>query len=197
MEEADLERLRRMDWAVIAAQVLNFARRCVGNRGRQGEALPTGTSVEHLTRDAIAEFWQNPERCPQDCSLNVFLCGLVRHKVYNLFKRQEALTTDRDAEIEDFEAPSGAAAPDRVVAIKDEFMTAISLLSEDSAIKGKPDHQLVLTALSCGAFEAPELADATALPITRIYQIQREIRAVYPRIKKVLNTMRGDSHDSR
>ena len=54
-------------------------------------------------------------------------------------------------------------------------LAAIALLAGHPAVKGKADHELVVTALGCGCFDPDELAKETKLPIKRIYQVQREL----------------------
>ena len=76
-------------------------------------------------------------------------------------------------------------------------MAAVSMLSEHAAVKGKPDHEIVVTALSCGSFGYDELERDTGLSRNRIYQVQRELNDLYPEIKKKLHTMKGDHHDSQ
>lgn len=76
-------------------------------------------------------------------------------------------------------------------------MAAITMLSEHPDLKGKPDHELILTALSCGSFGYEELARDTGLPIKRIYQVQRELNAIYPDIKRKLHTKKGADYDSK
>lgn len=198
MNDDELEHLRALDWEEIAAKVANFA--CSEARTRygwNGSAMTKGTSPEDLACDAIAEFWQNPSRLPSDCTLTTFLCGIVRSKLWNTSQWMETQTTSRE---EDMEAVAGfAASPSPATAVEtlDTFTAAIALLSEHTTVKGKDDHELVVTALACGCFDPDELAKETGLAIKRVYQVQRELNAIYPNIKKQLLTEKGAGHASR
>lgn len=198
MTEDELEQLRGLDWDEIAAKVANYARSEARNRyGWNGVVMAKGTSPEDLACDAIAEFWQNPSRLPGDCVLTTFLCGLVRHKLWNMSQWEETRTTRREEDLESVAGFTTVVSPDAAAETKDDFMAAITMLSEHTELKGKPDHELILTALSCGVFGYGELAKETGLPINRIYQVQRELNAMYPDIKRKLHTMKGANHDSK
>ncbi len=198
MTEHKLEQIREMDWEEIAAKVANFARSEAHIRyGWNGAAMPKGSSPEDLACDAIAEFWQNPSRLPETCELTTFLCGIIRQKLWNMSQWEETRTTQRVDELESVGGFASTASPDTAAETKDDFMAAINMLAEHPNLKGKPDHELVLTALSCGSFSYDELAKDTGLPINRIYQVQRELNATYPDIKTKLNITKGAVHDSK
>ncbi len=198
MDEDELERLRALDWQEIAAKVANFAHSEARNRyAWNGSVMTKGTSPEDLACDAISEFWRNPERYPGGCSLTTFLCGIVRHKLWNASKWEETRTTSRHEDLAVVAGFAASSSPDTAAANSDLLASAISLLFEHLAVKGKADHELVVTALGCGCFEPAELAKETGLPINRIYQVQRELNAIYPSIKKQLLTEKGASHDSK
>ena len=198
MTEDKLEQLRELDWEEIAAKVANFARSEAHIRyGWNGAAMSKGSSPEDLACDAIAEFWQNPSRFPGTCELTTFLCGIVRQKLWNMSQWVETRTTHRVEELESAGGFASTASPDAAAETKDDFMAAITMLAEHPNLKGKPDHELVLTALSCGSFGYDELAKDTGLPIKRIYQVQRELNATYPDIKTKLHITKGANHDSK
>jgi DNA-directed RNA polymerase specialized sigma24 family protein len=198
MNDDELELLRALDWEEIGAKVANFADSEARNRYNwKGGAMTKGSSPEDLACDAIAEFWQNPSRRPEGCSLTTFLCGIVKNKLWNVSQWKETRTTDRE---NDMEAVAGFAAcppPDVALTSSDAFSSGIALLSEHVAVKGKADHELVVTALGCGCFDPDELAKETGLPIKRVYQVQRELNAIYPTNKKQHLTEKGASHASK
>lgn len=198
MKEDALERLRALDWDEIAAKVANFAHSEARNRyGWNGSAMPKGASPEDLACDAIAEFWQNPSRHSGTCSLTTFLCGIVKSKLWNASQWLETKTTSREENLEAVAGTTTQPSPDTASADSDSFAVAIELLSAHPAVKGKADHELVVTALGCGFFEPAELAKETGLPVKRIYQVQRELDAIYPAIKKQLLTEKGACHASK
>ena len=187
----DLEQYRQVDWLEVAAKVANFTRRVLSARGWSGELLPTGESPEDITYQAINEFWQEPHRKPPGCSLTTFLCGLARHKVWNLLQLSETKSTARTDELESIAGQDTAFAPDAASMVHDDFSTAITLLAEHPKVKGKPDHELDVTALGCGAFDPDELEKETRLTRSRIYQVQRELNDIYPDIRKNIQSKKG------
>lgn len=192
MKDDELEQYRQLDWMEIAAKVTNFARRVAcGLYGWDGEVMAKGTSPDELSRDAIMEFWQNPSRFQSTCSLTTFLCGIVRQKLWNLSQSKEAQTTRRETEFEGVGGHDLAMPPDCAAAMKDDFLRAVALLSEHPRVKGKPDHELVVTALGCGVFDGDELERETGLPRARINQIRRELNDIFPDIRKKLLTKKG------
>ena len=198
MNDDELEHLRALDWEEIAMKVANFASSEARNRyGWNGAAMTKGTSPEDLACDAIAEFWQEPSRYSGKCSLTTFLCGIIRHKLWNVAKWEETRTTSREDNMEAVAGFTANPSPDTAAGTSDAFAVAISLLSDHSTVKGKNDHELVVTALACGCFEPDELAKETGLPIKRIYQVQRELNAIYPAIKKQLFNEKGVSHANK
>lgn len=198
MNDDELDRLRALDWEEIAAKVANFAANWAGNHyGWNGEVLPKGLSPEDLACEAIGEFWQNPSRRPRDCTLTTFLCGIVKSKLWNVSQLKETRTTVREEDLEATAACTTHPSPDTAVESADSFSSAIALLYKHPAVKGKADHELVVTALGCGCFDPDELVKETSLPIRRVYQIQRELNAIYPAIKKQLVTEKGASHASK
>lgn len=198
MNEDELERLRALDWEEIAAKVANFAHSWgLAHYGWNNFEMRAGTSPEQLAADAIVEFWQDPSRHSTGCSLTTFLCGLVKSKLWNASKWKETQTTSTVEDMETVAGQSALPSPDIVAVTSDTFTMAIELLAVHPAVKGKADHELVVTALGCGSFDADELAKETGLSIKRIYQVQRELNAIYPAIKKQLLNEKGASYASK
>lgn len=192
MNDDELEQYRQMDWVEIAAKVANFAMKEARVRyGWNGNIMAKGKAPDELACEAIAEFWQKPSRFPGTCELTTFLCGIVRQKLWNLSQSKEAQTTHRETEFEDVAELDRTVSPDAAFAMRDDFATVISLLSEHPRVKGKPDHELIITALGCGAFDPDELEKETNLQRSRIYQVQRELADIFPDIRKQLQTKKG------
>lgn len=192
MNDDELEQYRGLDWVEIAAKVANYAQMEARVRyGWNGSIMAKAKAPDELACEAIAEFWSNPSRFPGTCELTTFLCGIVRSKLWNIAKSEEARTTQRETEFQNIGGYDGATAPDEVAAVKDDFDFAIALLSEHPRVKGKPDHELLVTALGCGAFDPDELEKETGLQRSRIYQVQRELADIYPDIKKQLQSKKG------
>lgn len=192
MNDDELEQYRQMNWEEIAAKVANFAMREARVRyGWNGSVMAKGKAPDELAFEAIAEFWQSPSRFPGTCELTTFLCNIVRQKLWNLSQSKEAQTTRRETRFEVVDEQDRANSPDVLSAMKDDFAQVISLLSEHPRVKGKPDHELIVTALGCGAFDPDELEKETNLQRSRIYQVQRELTDIYPDFRKQLQTKKG------
>lgn len=181
MNEEALEELRSQDWAAIGPKVLKTAL-CLAARYGWGadSSLPNGKSVEDLVLDAITEIWANPGRIRRDLAMTTQLTGIVRSKLWNLSQ-----SADEDvARPDEFEtvAVDGHKSGKAEVEDSDECARALELLSQHQKIKGKEDHELVLTAISCGAWEVDDIVKETQLSRDRVYQVRREIWELYPLI---------------
>ncbi len=195
MDEAKLESLRQLDWEEIAAKVANYARRLGWNLygWRDGELLPKGQTMEDVVFEVIAEFWDNPDRFVAHCSLTTQLCGVVRQKLWNLSQSKESKTTTREEVSEAVGGREDAKLPDLDLQARDTFRRALDLLAEHPKVKGKSDHESVVTALACGMMDPDELERATGLSRQRIYQVQRELNDIYPAVKRTIEHDGGGS----
>ena len=182
MDENRLEQLRTLDWEAITAKVLKSALfRALLYGWDANSSLPNGKSVEDLVLEAISELWADPSRIREDLAIETQLGGMVRSKLWNLSQSadEDVVRTDAMEEIAIDDRKSDIEA----VEIEDEFNRAIELLSVHPKINGKPEHELVLTAISCGAEDDVErIVSETEIPRDRVYQIRRELRALYPAI---------------
>ena len=188
MDEAKLESLRQLDWEEIAAKLANFTRRVAFSLygWKDGELLPKGLSPEDVVYEVISEFWKNPARFQASCSLTTQLCGVVKQKLWNISQSKESKTTQRENELEVVAGENRQQGPDRICQIRDSFNGAINRIGNHPKVKGKEDHELVVTALSCGVLDPDEIERETGLSRIRIYQVQRELREIYPDIKRDL-----------
>lgn len=189
MNEEGLHELRGQDWGAIGAKVLKTALCLAARYGwNAASSLPNGKSVEDLVLEAIAEIWANPGRIRRDLALTTQLTGIVRSKLWNLSQ-----SADEDvARPDEFEtvAVDGHKSSEAVVEDSDECARALELLSQHQKINGKDDHELVLTAISCGAWEVDDIVKETQLPRERVYQVRREIRELFPLIAGQLRNER-------
>lgn len=195
MDEATLDSLRQLDWEEIAAKLANFARRLGRNLygWQDGEMMPKGLSAEDIAFAVIEEFWENPDRFAAKCSLTTQLCGVVRQKLWNLAQSKESKTTLRDTEFETLGGHDPAMPPDGVLQSIDTFDRALNLLADHPKVRGRSDHESIVTALAYRLFEPEELERETGLPRKRIYQVQRELNEIYPDIKRKLDHDGGGS----
>lgn len=187
MDEDRLEKLRTLDWKGITAKVLKSALfRALRYGWDANSSLPKGKSVEDLVLEAVADLWSDPSRIREDIAIETQLDGLVRHKLWNLSQAADEDVVRKDAmeEVAVDHRKNGT----HDVDVTDEFKRAIELLSMHPKVQGKPDHELVLSAILCGADSVDQIVSETGLPRERIYQIRRELRDLYPAVAKQLRS---------
>ena len=187
MDETRLEQLRTLDWEAITARVLKSALfRSLLYGWDVNSSLPNGKSVEDLVLEAVGGLWSDPSRIRDDVAIEKQLDGIVRSKLWNLSQSADEDVV-RSEVIEEVAVDHRKNDTDEVD-VKDEFDRAIELLSVHPKVKGKPEHELVLMAISCGAEDVDQIVSETEIPRERVYQIRRELRALFPAIAKQLTS---------
>lgn len=182
MDEQALSRLRDLDWKEISANVLRAAIHYAARYGwTVASSLPKGQSLQGLVQQSVAEIWETPDRLNPDVPLHVQLAGIVRSKLSNLAKCK-----DDDVVRSGNLAHVPADSTDDKLRNEELFKRAMQLLLNSPKVKGHDDKELVVLAMSDGKLNVSEVADATGLEKTRIYQINRELCAIYPSIAEML-----------
>ncbi len=186
MIEESLGRLWAIDWDNMTARLLSAAGTLAVRYGWTiTSMLPRGESLEDIVVETISDIWDEPERLKPEVDLFVQLCGIIRHKLWNLSQ-----SPDEDVKrVDDLAgiaptAKGGASAVDT----KDEFRRAIDLLLASAKVRENTELELVVMAMSCGAIDTDELVRETGLTTDRIYQLRRELRAIYPTIANQLRS---------
>lgn len=173
------------DWDEIGPRVLRASLNLARIYGwGEDRSLPKGKSVEGLVQEAISDLFSAPERRNEKVSLTVQLIGIVRSKLSNLARSPDENVERTDCL--DDTALDDAEDTNEKVARSDLFSRAVELLGEHTRIKGKADHELVVYAMSEGHLDAEEIEQETGLERKRIYQVLREIKDVYPTIRRQL-----------
>lgn len=184
MDEKQLEAFRSLDWEDIAAKLLVAANIMAARYGwRRDKCLPGGKSLEDVVIETISDIWEKPERVNSSCSLTVQLKGIIKSKLWNLSQSADERTKRSEALVATAKArESGTASVD----CKDECDYAIELLLAHPKVKKSAELELMVTAMSCGILDVVGLAKETGLQRDRIYQLQRELRVIYPSIAQQL-----------
>lgn len=186
MDEQQLESLISQDWEEIAAKVANAALVFAARYGwKRDSVLPGGKSIEDVVFEAIADLLNDPGRLSDKWKITTQLKGIVRSKLWNLCKSADNRVA-RSATMDD-EHPAKGHRPEHDVDLKDEFDRAMTLLSSHPKVKAKPELGEVVNAIWCGATDAASIADLANLTQDRVYQLQRELRAIYPSIARELD----------
>lgn len=191
IDEQQLEHFRSLDWEEIAAKVLNAAIRhaqCYG--WNQDSVLPKGNSIEDVVLTTISDIWEKPERINHDISLTTQLIGIVKSKLWNhsQYVDGKIIRSENMGEI----AFANDPAPSYLVELQEEYDRAMKLLSEHSKVKAKPDLELMVRAMSMedGTLDVDTMVNETGLTVERVYQLRRELRAIFPEI--ALSLQSGD-----
>lgn len=188
MDLKALHDFRSLDWEDIASKVLAAARVFAVRYGWNSDSvLPKGMSLKDLVLEAIAEIWEQSDRRSPKISVVAQLKGIVRSKLWNLSQCAD----ERVARSGFDDHPDKPSAPEAKTDLRDEFERAIELLMAHPKVSKNPDLEMLVVALSAGITDVPELALECGLPASRIYQLQRELRAIYPSIARQLNVAGG------
>jgi hypothetical protein len=180
MGAAVADSLRAHDWEEIAVRLLDSAVVLAARYGWTLKSqLPRGQSLESVVADTICDIWQKPERLKPSVPLLVQLRGIVKSKLWDLSQSKD----DDVVRSEDLDAvPHRSSDPERAVDWVDEFKRAIELLIAAPKVKGNLELELVVTAIGCGCLEPASIAEETGIDIQRVYQLVREVKALYPSV---------------
>jgi len=186
MNEDLLERLRALDWEEVTAKLMRAAIMMAVRYGwTPKNVLPMGKSLEDVVAEAVMELWNEPGRLNPDVDILVQLRGIVKSKLWNLSQSCDE-DVKRSADLSQSVVVSATGTES--VDTSDEFWRVIDLLYESPKVKGNEDLELVVLAMSEGAFDTDELVRKTRLLRERIYQLRRELSAIYPTIAKQLRS---------
>lgn len=181
MNEEQLNHLLGADWPATTLSVLKRARSIAYCYGwNLDSSLPKGKSVEDLVMDAVADLWAEPDRIRTDVPLATQLTNIVRSKLSNLADSPDEDVKRHDGLVQNAADHSQSKA--EISEDQEELELLIARLAEHQKVKGKNDHELVLTAISCGVIEVEEIMEETGLSRARLYQVRRELRDIYPTI---------------
>ncbi|GJM25762.1 MAG: hypothetical protein DHS20C16_21770 [Phycisphaerae bacterium] len=184
MDLKALQDFRSHDWADIASKLLTAAPVLATRYGwNRNSILPKGKTLEDVVEEAIADIWENPDRRNPEISVVTQLKGIVRHKLWNLSQNSDGRVARSDLD----DHPDKSSAPEATTDLRDEFEHVIDLLMAHPKVSRSPDLELLVVALGAGITDVPELAQECGVPASRIYQLQRELRAIYPSIARRLN----------
>lgn len=186
MNEKELNRLRGLDWEDVSARLMQAATVFAVRYGwGVASCLPGGKSLEDVVLEAIADIWSDPGRLNPSTDVLVQLRGIVRSKLWNLSQSRD----DDVARSDDLsESVPVTANGSESVDTRDEFQRAIELLQASPKVKGNEEMELVVLAMSCGFMDIDELVRETGIPVERMYQLRRELRAIYSTIAVQLHS---------
>ncbi|EGF25982.1 sigma-70 RNA polymerase sigma factor region 4 domain-containing protein [Rhodopirellula baltica] len=191
MDQDELEHLRQSeDWDRVFAIVLSATLKIARDWGCSHDTvLPNGQSVEDTIHEAIADLWKKPESIRRDLRITTQLVTKAKQKLWNVLKSKASQGTrshEESVTSYDDEAYAESNRRTREDRLTEQADRAISLLRTHPNILGKGEHAAVLSALEDGFLKPREIAEVTSIPVSRIYQIKREIEDLYPDVAKQL-----------
>jgi hypothetical protein len=182
MTEAQLEFLKA-NQQEIGLRLLLHARWLAATRygWSEGKTLPLGKDPEDIVCAVVDDYLNARRHFNSQHEIAVQLKRALQSELWAL-----PLVVEPDAEPpKGYEAPSPS--PDETAASDDYCECIFRALAEEPKISGNEEMELLLLAFEDGAESPPELAAATGIPVTRVYELTRLLRKIYPSIKMKLN----------
>ena len=186
MDSEQLEFLRKQDWENIALKLVDWSFWCAQLFGSPEKLLPLGKTPEDMAYDVIHAFWNEDNTYNPKWALMTQLKRAVRRNYSNLFRLESVKKTSLFDEDDPPDVADESLTPEETASIQNEFEKAIQALLQHPKVQRSDDLQLVVTAFACGFWDEADLARETGLKMERIYQLNRELKDIYPSIKKQL-----------
>jgi hypothetical protein len=186
MDSEQLEFLRKQDWENIAVKLGDWSIWCAQLFGWPEKLLPLGKTPEDMAYDVINAFWNEDNTYNPKWALMTQLKRAVRRNYSNLFRLESVKKTSLFDEDDPPDVADESLTPEETASIQNEFDKAIQALLLHPKVQRSDDLQLVVTAYACGFWDEADLARETGLKMERIYQLNRELKDIYPSIKKQL-----------
>ncbi len=176
----------------LGLKLLRHARWLASTRygWREGKTLPLGKDPEDIVCGVVDKYLKSDLRhFKAGHGIEIQLNRAVQSDLWALHQRTEVravpLEDEQEAETPaSFQASSPT--PDDSTASADDCECILRELGEHPKIRGNEEMELLLLAFEEGAETSQELADATGIPVARIYELTRLLRKIYPVIKAKL-----------
>jgi hypothetical protein len=158
---------------------------------QEGKTLPLGKDPEDIVCAVVDKFLKSDRRhFKAGHDIEIQLKRAVQSELWALHQRKEARALPLVDE-QEVETPASYQAtsppPDAATASADDCECILRTLGEHPKVRGNEEMELLLLAFEDGAETSQELADAAGFPVTRVYELTRLLRKIYPSIKAKLN----------
>jgi hypothetical protein len=146
-------------------------------------ALPRGETPEGIVEKLVQAYLDGTRKINPEVPLELQLRNAVRSRLSALHRCKEAKTTsaafqEMAANVE-LEAPS----PSQLAEVNDSRDMIFNLLRTHPKVLKSLHLRRVVDAFARGIEDEDELAKATKLPISRIYELRKQLREIYPVIR--------------
>ena len=148
----------------------------------QGDMLPGGKDPRQVVFEVFSRVAAGKRKLNTRYSYEVQLKGMVRSLISNLYRSTDAKL--KDIHIDEDEPGSSEIKkalthdPDSQFESDENSERFQALLEQHPKVRKDPDLWLVITAYMEGANDPAEAAEATGIPITRVYEYNRSLNKI-------------------
>jgi hypothetical protein len=192
MAEDCLELLKNDAWrGEVALRLLDYAHRLLERKHGWSPSvmLPGGIDPQNIILEVFERVAAGTKKFNQKHGCEVQLKGMVRSVIYNLYKSKDAtlqtiaITEDEEMnpEVEKALVVGGSASLYEGVEHTERFF---EILENHPKVKKDPDFGIVIMAYVDGAPGSKEVAEATGIPVARVYEYNRYLTSILREVEE-------------
>ena len=185
MSEGPLEYLRenqeRLGLVMLRHCLIILGRRY---RWSPGKALPKGKDPQTIVEDVIQKYLESDRTFDPEHSVEAQLKKGVESWLSALHQTKDsrAASLDTFAEAAGDVVASNEPRPDAEAANAHDTEVLFRLLSETAAVQKSEELQLLVMAIEDGADDTKSQSAVTGIPIERVRELRRKLKAVVPAV---------------
>jgi hypothetical protein len=190
MNEGQLEFLKSHQHE-IGLKLLRFARWLAATKygwDGQSKTLPLGKDPDDIVIHVVEDFLHDVKHFNPKYGIEVQLRRAVSSELWALHQRAEAhaipLETENDENTLSTWYAADGQLPDETAMSECDWKTLFELFRAQPEVKGDDELELLLMAIEDGAESAPEMAAQTGMRKERIYELEKKLRKIYPKVMK-------------
>lgn len=190
MNEGQLEFLKSHQHE-IGLKLLLFARWLAAVKygwNGQTKTLPLGKDPDDIVFHVVDDYLHDIKHFNPKHGIEVQLRRAVSSELWALYKRKEAhaipLETETDEGTSSKWYASDEQLPDEAAMSACDWQTLFELFRAQPEVKGDDELELLLMSIEDGAESAPEMAEQTGIRVERIYELEKKLRKIYPKVMK-------------
>jgi hypothetical protein len=183
----------------LGLEVLAFARRWAFVKyGWGSDDALLGQDLEDVGMAVFQDYLTGTRHLKPGVDIVVQLKSAARSELWSLVKRKGVGAIPIVEEGDDDEPPSSYATklpgPAEQASSADECKMLLRLLWEHPKVKANDELAAYVLAVEEGATSPAEIAEASHLPVGRVYEARRSLNGIYPVIRKKLNKIKEQSY---
>ena len=199
MDRDQLEYIKE-NHELLGLEVLAFTRRWAFVKyGWASDDAVLGQGLEDVVMGVFQDYFMGTRHIKPGVDIVLQLKNAARSELWSLVKRKGAGAIPIAEEGDEGDPPSTyankAPGPDEQACSVDECAALLRLLWEHSKIKMNDELATYVLAIEEGATTPAEIAEASQLPIGRVYEARRSLIGIYPEIRKKLNKIKEQSYE--